>query len=61
MFNKVFNEMQGFCGSIPWIADLERQMVKDGCYEEFKVEFEKISGNTWEEAREDFIMKKIRL
>lgn len=54
VFNKVFNEMQGFCGSIPWIADLERQMVKDGCYEEFKVEFEKISGNTWEEAREDF-------
>ncbi|MCT6901727.1 MAG: BREX system P-loop protein BrxC [Lactobacillus sp.] len=54
VFNKVFNEMQGFCGSIPWIADLERQMVKDGCYEEFKAEFEKISGNTWEEAREDF-------
>lgn len=54
VFNKVFNEMQGFCGSIPWIADLERQMVKDGRYEEFKAEFEKISGNTWEEAREDF-------
>ncbi|CKF00717.1 BREX system P-loop protein BrxC [Bacillus paranthracis] len=54
VFNKVFNEMQGFCGSIPWIADLERQMVKEGRYEEFKAEFEKISGNTWEEAREDF-------
>src|SRR5690606_1738542 len=23
VFNKVFNEMQGFCGSIPWVADLE--------------------------------------
>ncbi|MBE7105492.1 BREX system P-loop protein BrxC [Bacillus cereus] len=54
VFNKVFNEMQGFCGSIPWVADLERQMVKDGCYETFKAEFEELSGNTWEEAREDF-------
>ncbi|MED4904264.1 BREX system P-loop protein BrxC [Parageobacillus thermoglucosidasius] len=54
VFNKVFNEMQGFCGSIPWVADLERRLVKDGCYEAFKAEFEKISGNKWEDAREDF-------
>lgn len=54
VFMKVFNEIQGFCGSIPWVADLERQMTKDGTYEEFKVEFEKISGNPWVESREDF-------
>lgn len=54
VFNKVFNEMQGFCGSMPWIADLERQMVKDGVYEEFKRVFEEISGTPWIEAREDF-------
>ncbi|TCO79772.1 BREX system P-loop protein BrxC [Marinisporobacter balticus] len=54
VFNKVFNEMQGFCGSMPWIADLERQMVKDGVYEDFKKVFEQISGNAWIEAREDF-------
>lgn len=54
VFNKVFNEMQGFCGSMPWIADLERQMVKDGVYEEFKGVFEEISGTPWIEAREDF-------
>ena len=54
VFNKVFNEMQGFCGSMPWIADLERQMVKDGVYENFKTVFEEISGSTWVEAREDF-------
>lgn len=54
VFNKVFNEMQGFCGSMPWLADLERQMVKDGVYENFKTEFEEISGNTWIDAREDF-------
>ena len=54
VFNKVFNEMQGFCGSMPWIADLERQMVKDGVYEDFKKAFEEIAGNSWIEAREDF-------
>lgn len=54
VFNKVFNEMQGFCGSMPWIADLERQMVKDGVYENFKEVFKEISGNSWVEAREDF-------
>ncbi|MEG0307504.1 MAG: BREX system P-loop protein BrxC [Clostridium sp.] len=54
VFNKVFNEMQGFCGSMPWIADLEKQMVKDGVYQEFKNIFEEESGNTWIEGREDF-------
>ncbi|ABB14288.1 BREX system P-loop protein BrxC [Carboxydothermus hydrogenoformans] len=54
VFNRVFNDMQGFCGSIPWLADLERQMSKDGTYEDFKKEFERISGRKWEEAREDF-------
>mgnify|MGYP000858737724 FL=1 len=58
VFNKVFNEMQGFCGSIPWVADLERQMVKDAVYEDFKAEFEKISGNIWEDAREDFFYEE---
>ncbi|KRU27603.1 P-loop containing nucleoside triphosphate hydrolase [Clostridium sporogenes] len=54
VFNKVFNEMQGFCGSKPWIADLEIQMVKDGVYDDFRNEFKKISGKTWEDTRADF-------
>jgi len=54
VFNRVFNDMQGFCGSIPWLADLERRMSVDGTYEDFKKEFERISGRKWEEAREDF-------
>ncbi|MCK4258501.1 MAG: BREX system P-loop protein BrxC [Halanaerobiales bacterium] len=53
VFNKVFDEMQGFCGSIPWLADLERQLVKDGTYEGFKAKFKEVSGSSWEEARED--------
>ena len=54
VLNKVFNEMQGFCGSIPWIADIERKMTKDGLYRQFKETFKEISGNRWEDSREDF-------
>lgn len=54
VFNKVFNEMQGFCSSMPWIADLERQMATDGVYDEFKKTFREISGREWVDAREDF-------
>lgn len=54
VMNNAFNEMQGFCGSIPWIADIERIMYKDGLYEDFKATFREISSNNWEEAREDF-------
>ena len=36
VFFKVFNEMQGFCGSMPFLADLERRLTEDGQYEEFK-------------------------
>ena len=53
VFNKVFDEMQGFCGSSGWVADLERQLVKEGLYEEFKVEFEEECGTSWLESRED--------
>jgi hypothetical protein len=58
VFMKVFNEMQGFCGSIPWVADLERQMTQDGTYEAFKQRFQELAGSTWEESREDFYFEE---
>jgi flavodoxin len=58
VFMKVFNEKQGFCGSIPWLADLERQMVKDGTYEAFKAEFQVIADKEWTEAREDLFYEE---
>jgi hypothetical protein len=54
VFMKVFNEMQGFCGSMPWIADLERQMTREGTYGAFKDKFRELSGTAWEQGREDF-------
>lgn len=58
VFNKVFNEMQGFSAALPWLADLERQMVKDGTYESFKVKFKEIAGEDWEEKRDDFYFEE---
>ncbi|MTI67135.1 MAG: BREX system P-loop protein BrxC [Firmicutes bacterium] len=58
VFMKVFNEMQGFCGSIPWLADLEHGMAKNGDYEAFKDKFKELSGSTWEESREDFFFEE---
>ena len=58
VFNKVFDEMQGFSGALPWLADLERQMVKDDTYEDFKNRFTDISGKTWKEKRDDFYFEE---
>lgn len=54
VFLKVFNEMQGFCGAIPFLADLERKLSEEGRYEEFKEIFEDSFGTPWTEARNDF-------
>ena len=54
VFLKVFNEMQGFCGAIPLVADLERRLTDEGKYEEFKERFEDLNGKSWIESRDDF-------
>ena len=54
VFLKVFNQMQGFCGSIPHVADLERRLSEEGRYTEFKAAFEEEYGEPWEDSRQDF-------
>ncbi len=54
VFLKVFNEMQGFCGVIPFLADLERKLTEEGHYNEFKQKFEEVYGEAWEDSRQDF-------
>jgi len=58
VFMKVFNKMQGFCSAMPWVADLERQMVKEGVYDDFRACFKEISGSVWEEARNDLYFEQ---
>ena len=54
VFMKVFNEMQGYCGSIPYLAEFERQLDNEGKFEEFKERFEAIAGAQWEKKRQAF-------
>ena len=54
VFLKVFNEMQGYCGAIPALADLERKLNEDGRYEEFKGKFAEQYGTSWNDSRNDF-------
>jgi hypothetical protein len=53
VFLRVFNEMQGFCGPDPYVADLERRLAEQNKLEEFKEIFLKKAGNPWDEARYD--------
>ena len=54
ILNKVFNEKQGFYGSLPRLADLERRLSDEGIYEKFKERFLVKIGDTWEDSRHDF-------
>ena len=54
VFLKVFNEMQGFYGAIPALADVERNLTEVGRYKEFEHAFEESFGTPWKEARSDF-------
>ena len=54
VFMKVFNDYQGYCGSIPFLADFERKLDESGKYCQFKDKFLEINGSPWEEAREDY-------
>lgn len=54
VFLRVFNEMQGFCGSLPHLADLEQQLTESGRMEEFKDAFEDEYGKPWKENRHKF-------
>ena len=57
VFLKVFNEMQGFYGASPYIADLERHLYEEGRYDEFKDLFKKEYGGEWLDSRHkiDFV------
>ncbi len=54
VLQNVFNEMQGFSGSNPFLADLERKLTEEGKYDLFKEKFEDSFGSDWLEARSDF-------
>ncbi len=62
---RAFNESIGFCGSSPWVADLERTLDAEGLLEAFVEKFEEISGRIWTQTRakallnRDYIIKSL--
>ena len=57
VFEKVFNEKMGL-STIPHVAELERFLIKEGKYEEFKNYFQEECGDSWLEARNDFYFRR---
>ena len=57
VFEKVFNEKQGL-STIPHVAELERFLIKNNKYEEFKEAVSKECGEDWETARNDFYFRR---
>lgn len=58
VFTKVFNELQGFCGQYPYVANLEYELQKEGLLEAFRADFETSAGISWVEARDAFHFRR---
>ena len=62
---RAFNESIGYCGSSPWVADLERTLDSEKLLEAFITKFEELSGRTWIQMRtkallnRDYIVKAL--
>jgi hypothetical protein len=54
VFIRVFNEMQGFSGDAPHIANLERELTTEGLIDHFHQEFQSASGKEWRKNRDAF-------
>lgn len=58
VFQKVFDEMCGYYGKQPHIAQFERQLDERGQFEAFKAAFQDLSGKPWEtRGREEALLE----
>ena len=55
---RAFNESIGYCGSSPWVADLERTLDEEGRLEEFIIKFEEISKRNWVQTRAKALLNR---
>lgn len=51
VFEKVFNEKMGL-SITPFVAEIERHIISQGKYDDFKKAFEKNANSSWEEMRD---------
>jgi len=57
VFQKVFDEMCGYYGKLPHIAQFERDLDSRGKLDDFKTAFAQFSGKPWERGREQALME----
>ena len=58
VFLRVFNEMQGYSGDVPYLAQMERYLDSKGQYGPFKAAFAEVAGAAWEDERDAFLMMR---
>ncbi|CDM68439.1 hypothetical protein CM240_1275 [Clostridium bornimense] len=58
IFIKVFNEHRGLCAEIPGVAYMEKHLIKDGVYDDFKKAFKEVKGKEWLDRRRNFRIDK---
>jgi hypothetical protein len=61
VFQKVFDEMCGYFGKQPHIAQFERDLDSRGAFDSFKQAFEAASGKPWERGRELALFEKANI
>ena len=58
VFLRVFNEMQGFSGDAPHIAELERYLTQRGALDKFHTAFKAASGSDWLQERDAYSLMR---
>ncbi len=53
-----FNESVGYCGTSPWVADLERTLDAEGKLQDFIAKFEEYSGRDWVQTRAKALLNR---
>ena len=55
---RAFNESVGYCGTSPWVADLERTLDGEGKLDDFISKFEEYSGRKWVQTRAKALLNR---
>lgn len=58
---RAFNESVGLCATMPWVAELERELIKEGTYERFKEEFKRVSKRDWTQGRNHAVLNQVSI
>jgi hypothetical protein len=58
VFQRVFDDMRGYYGEKPYIAELEKFLDEEGLYDKFKTAFREVSGDSWENKCHQVLIRK---